>query len=259
MNLLSTDGWLALLTLSAMEIVLGIDNIVFLTILIGRLPPQRRAAIRRVGLLLALGFRLALLFALSWMMRLTVPFLFLGGKGFSGRDLILLGGGLFLIGKSSQEVYNKLEGGEDTGPHGTNSRKESSVFSVLFQIILIDLVFSLDSVITALGMAKNLSVMVVAMLISVAVMMIFARAVGDFVERHPSVKILALTFLMLIGVLLTAEGFGQHISKGYIYLAMAYALFVEMLNMRFRKKQAPVSLHRGGLASETHPPGSSAP
>ncbi|HEU4404059.1 MAG TPA: TerC family protein [Polyangiaceae bacterium] len=246
-DLLHPDVWVALVSLSAMEIVLGIDNIVFLSILVAKVPAESREKIRKVGLLLALGMRIGLLLTLSWMMKLTQPLFHVAGFDPSGRDLILLVGGLFLIGKSAHEVHGKIEGARKATEDAVASdvasvaRPSAGVTSVLVQIVLIDIVFSLDSVITAVGMAQEIWVMVAAMCIAVGSMLVFARPVGDFVERHPSVKILALTFLMLIGVLLVAEGFGQHISKGYIYFAMAYALFVEFLNMRFRgaKPKAP--------------------
>jgi predicted tellurium resistance membrane protein TerC len=252
MTLFSVDAWISFLTLSAMEIVLGIDNIVFLTILVGRVPAQQRNKIRRTGLLLALLFRLALLFSLSWLMRLDTPLVTIANKGFSGRGLILLSGGLFLIGKSSHEVYEKLEKAPtDPSSQQGSATAQSSAVAILVQIILIDIVFSLDSVITAIGMAQQISIMVMAMCTAVVVMLVFAKAVGEFVDNHPSVKILALTFLMLIGVMLVAEAFGQHIGKGYIYFAMSYALLVEVLNLRFRKKHAPVHLHQGMLAPTT--------
>ena len=236
------QAWISLLTLSAMEIVLGIDNVVFLAILVGRIPePGLRERVRRMGLGLALALRILLLLSLSWLMKLTAPLLTVLGEEISGRDLILLTGGLFLIGKAAHEMYAKLEGPEPTAAAGAAFR---GVGLLLVQIALIDIVFSLDSVITAVGMAQDLRIMVAAMLIAVASMLVFARAVGDFVDRHPSVKLLALSFLLLIGVMLVAEGMGQHIPKGYIYFSMAFALGVELLNMRFRKVKAPpVHLH----------------
>jgi len=233
------DTWISLLTLTSMEIVLGIDNIIFIAILVARVEASQRERVRSIGIGLALVMRLLLLFAISAVMGLTAPFFTLLDHGFSGRDLILLGGGLFLIGKSAHEMYDKLEGGTETGAKAGTS----TAASALAQIVVLDIVFSLDSVITAVGMADQLWVMVVAMLVAVGVMMVFAKRIGDFVERHPSVKILALSFLMLIGVMLLGEGLGQHVSKGYIYFAMAFALLVELLNMRFRKVQAPVKLH----------------
>jgi predicted tellurium resistance membrane protein TerC len=236
--------WIALLTLTAMEIVLGVDNIVFIAILVGRLPPEKRERIRKVGIGLALIIRIGLLFTLSWMMRLTAPLFTVMGNELSGRDLILLGGGLFLVGKATHEMHAKLEGADEGHAEG-QAPKAVAVGPVLAQILALDIVFSLDSVITAVGMASQVWVMVTAMVISVGVMLVFAGKIGDFVDRHPTVKILALSFLLLIGVMLVAEGFGQHINKGYIYFAMAFSLTVELLNMRLRKVQKPVHLHAG--------------
>jgi predicted tellurium resistance membrane protein TerC len=235
----STDAWVALLSLTAMEIVLGIDNIVFITILVGRVPEEKRAAVRRIGLIGALVSRLGLLFALSAIMRLTKPVWEPFGHPFSGRDLILLGGGLFLIAKATLEIHHKLEGG---GEAENAAKKGRGAALVILQIMIIDLVFSLDSVITAVGMASQLWVMVTAMIIAVGVMLVFAGAIADFVERHPSIKILALSFLLLIGVLLVAESIDHHIQKGYVYFAMAFSLTVELLNIRRTKKVPPVHL-----------------
>jgi predicted tellurium resistance membrane protein TerC len=237
-----SNPWLALISLTAMEIVLGVDNIVFIAILVGRLPKTQREKVRKTGIALALVIRIGLLFALSWMMGLTKPWFKVLGEAFSGRDIILLVGGLFLVGKAAHEMHAKLEVPDEE----TKSGKASSVpkiSSLLVQILLLDIVFSLDSVITAVGMASQLWVMVTAMVISVGVMLVFAGKIGDFVDRHPTVKLLALSFLLLIGVMLVAEGFGQHINKGYIYFAMGFALVVELLNMRFRKVHKPVHLH----------------
>ena len=231
--LLTADGLLALATLSAMEIVLGIDNVVFIAILVGRLPEARRELARRIGLILALGIRILLLFAISWMMGLTEP-LFTFGRGFSGRDLILLGGGLFLIFKATLEIYNKVEAGH----HEQTAAAARAAFAwVILQILLLDIVFSLDSVITAVGMVDDLGIMVTAMVIAMLVMLVSAGAVSRFIDSHPSLKILALAFLLLIGVMLVAEGMGTHIEKGYIYFAMAFSLLVELINMRYRRKQ----------------------
>jgi predicted tellurium resistance membrane protein TerC len=238
--LLSTDGLVALVTLSAMEIVLGIDNVVFMAILSGALPAARQATARRIGLVLALVIRIGLLFAISWMMGLTRPLFPVVGHPVSGRDLILLGGGLFLIFKATWEIYDKLEA--EHAAEGTR-RRRASFASVIAQILLIDIVFSLDSVITAVGMAEHVSIMVIAMVIAMFVMLVSAGTVSGFVERHPSVKMLALAFLLLIGVMLVAEGMGRHVPKGYIYFAMAFSLFVELLNMRYRKSRRPVALH----------------
>ncbi len=237
---------LSFATLSLMEIVLGIDNIVFLSILTGKLPAQQQPRARTLGLTLALFIRLGLLGAVSWIMGLNAPLFALWGHEISGHSLILLAGGLFLVGKSTHEIYDKLEGPEE---HGKPSAGSASFGLTLVQILLLDIVFSLDSVITAVGMAQQFAVMAAAMGVAVAVMLVFAGAIGAFVNRHPSMKILALSFLLLIGVMLIAEGWGQHVNKGYIYFAMAFSLLVELLNMRFRKKQAPVHL-RGAAERE---------
>jgi predicted tellurium resistance membrane protein TerC len=235
--------WISLATLAAMEIVLGIDNIVFLTILAGRLPEAEQPRARRLGLVFALLTRLGLLFAITWVMGLTRELFSALGHAISGRDLILLGGGLFLIAKATFEIHDKLEVQHAAAPRAPAGR--SAFWFVIAQIAVLDLVFSLDSVITAVGMAQHLSVMVAAMILAVGVMLVFAGPVGDFVERHPTMKMLALSFLILIGVMLVAESFGKHIEKGYIYFAMAFSLLVELLNMRMRKaSRAPVQLHR---------------
>jgi len=237
-DLLTLEALTALATLSVMEIVLGIDNIVFLSILVARLPEKLRAKARNIGLILALGMRIGLLFSISWIMSLTKPFAQVWEFELSGRNLILLLGGLFLVAKATFEIHHKIEGVDDT----KNAKPVSSkaFASIIFQIIILDLVFSLDSVITAVGMAKQISVMVLAMVIAMGVMLWSAKSIGDFVERHPTVKILALSFLILIGVMLMAEGMGQHISKGYIYFAMAFSLTVEILNLRFRSSRDPI-------------------
>ena len=229
----------ALVTLTAMEIVLGIDNVVFISILTGRLPTEQAALARRLGLSLALLMRIGLLLAISWVMSLTQP-LFVLVRPFSGRDLILLGGGLVLIAKATWEIFDKLEAvHEEHAPAPTRC----ALVMVIGQILVMDIVFSLDSVITAVGMANDVWVMVTAMVVAVGVMLLSAGAISHFVEAHPSVKILALSFLLLIGVMLVAEGTGQHVGKGYIYAAMAFSLFVEMLNLRYRQKRAPLELH----------------
>lgn len=238
----NSDVWISLLSLSAMEIVLGIDNIVFITILVGRVEESKRAFARRLGIGMALGTRLGLLFTLSWIMKLTKPLFTVASHSLSGRDLILLGGGLFLIFKATMEIHHKLEGAEEAS--GSTAMK--SVTAVILQIALVDMVFSLDSVITAVGMADHLWVMVAAMLISVAVMLIFAGAIGSFVEKHPSIKILALSFLLLIGMMLVGESLGQHIPKGYVYFAMAFSLTVEMLNLRRSAKAVKLRQHIPG-------------
>jgi predicted tellurium resistance membrane protein TerC len=241
--LITTDGLVSLLTLSAMEIVLGIDNIVFLTILTARLPAHRQAAARRIGLAMALISRLGLLFAISWVMGLKQPLITLLGRAFSGRDLILLAGGIFLVGKATKEIHEKLET-PDEAQH--KPRGHGASFGlVLVQVTVLDLVFSLDSVITAVGMVDEIVIMVVAMLIAVGIMLAFAGPIGSFVHRHPTMKMLALSFLILIGVVLIVDGTGHHIPKGYIYFAMAFSFSVEMLNLKLRKPSAPVSLHDG--------------
>ncbi len=251
-TLFQTETLVSLLTLTAMEIVLGIDNIVFISILTGRLPLAQQPAARRIGLSLALILRLGLLLAISWVMSLTAPFFSVLGKAISGRDLILLGGGLFLIAKSTHEIYEKLEVPQESegGAHGGRA----SFGWTIVQILLLDIVFSLDSVVTAVGMASHIPIMVAAMVIAVGVMLIFAGQVGDFVNNHPSMKILALSFLMLIGVMLTVEGWGGHVSKGYVYTAMAFSLLVEVLNMRFRSQRKPVALHTRFEGDETKLP-----
>jgi predicted tellurium resistance membrane protein TerC len=221
--------WIAFLTLAALEIVLGIDNIVFISILVGKLPKEKQAFAYRVGLTLAMGMRILLLLSLSWIMGLTKPLFSALGHTVSGRDLVLLIGGLFLVAKSTHEIHEKIEGCEE---EELKARAVRSMAGVLVQIALLDIVFSLDSVITAVGMVKDVSVMIAAIVAAVLVMMAFARAVGDFVHRHPTIKMLALAFLLLIGVMLIADGTGQHVPKGYIYASMAFSLFVEMLNMR---------------------------
>ena len=241
MNLFTVENAISLLSLTAMEIVLGIDNIVFIAILSQRVAADKRKQVRRLGLTLALVMRLGLLFALSWIMGLVEPLFTVLGNEISGRDLVMLGGGFFLLGKSTHEIYDKLEV-DHHGQEGLNQR--GRFLAVLAQIMVLDMVFSLDSVITAVGMARHLAVMVVAMIIAVGVMLLSADRISEFINRHPSMKILALSFLLLIGSLLLAEGLGKHIEKGYIYFAMAFALCIELLNMRFRKKrQHAVVLH----------------
>ncbi len=234
---LTADGLIALATLTAMEIVLGIDNVVFLAILVSRLPTGQQAFVRRLGLTLALGIRIGLLFAITWIMGLTAPLFSVLGQSVSGRALILFGGGVFLIGKSTWEIFDRIEA-EHAEPDARAAR--GTFILVLIQILLLDIVFSLDSVITAVGMANEIWIMVVAMVLAMLVMLASAGAVSGFVDRHPSVKILALAFLLLIGVMLVAEGMGTHVEKGYIYFAMAFSLFVEMLNLRYRKKRRPL-------------------
>jgi predicted tellurium resistance membrane protein TerC len=231
--------WIALATLTFLEIVLGVDNIIFISILSGKLPANQQAKARRLGLLAAMGTRVLLLFSLAWISKLTTPWFTIIGEEISGRDLILILGGLFLLAKSTYEIHDKLEGEE-----GHASKKVAASFaSVIFQIMLLDIVFSLDSVITAVGMVRELWVMVTAVIIAVLIMMLSAEPISDFVHRHPTVKMLALSFLLLIGLSLIAEGFEHHIPKGYIYFAMGFSVFVEMINLRLRKKTDPVHLH----------------
>jgi predicted tellurium resistance membrane protein TerC len=233
------EAWIALVTLTALEIVLGIDNIIFISILTGRLPEHQRQKGRMIGLALAMIMRIALLISLAWVVKLTDPWFTVFGRGISGRDLILIVGGLFLLAKSTHEIHHKLEGLEDEGP----AKATATMKSVLVQIVLLDLVFSLDSVITAVGMAKHIPVMVIAVVLAVIFMMLFAKPIGEFVEDHPTVKMLALSFLLLIGMALVADGLGFHIPKGYIYFAMGFSVFVEMLNLRLRKtRPKPVRL-----------------
>jgi len=232
-----TETWIALLSLVAMELVLGIDNIVFITILTSRLPAAQRDRTARLGIGLALVMRIALVFAIGWVMSLTTELARIGGISLTGKSLILLGGGLFLIGKAVLELHKKLDE-HDEAPVGTSGRASAQAGVVLAQILALDLVFSLDSVITAVGMVppEQLWVMVVAILASVAVMLVGARPIGDFVTRHPTMKVLALAFLVLIGVILVAEGAGTHVPKGYVYFAMAFALGVELVNLRVRHR-----------------------
>lgn len=235
------NAWLALITLTALEIVLGVDNIIFISILAGKLPEAQRARARTIGLAFAMGTRLALLASLVWMMRLTEPLFTVIGEAISGRDLILIVGGLFLLAKSTMEIHDKLEGEEE---HAGGGRAATTFASVIVQIALLDIVFSLDSIITAIGMASELSIMVAAVIIAVIFMMLFAGAVNAFIDRHPTIKMLALSFLILIGVALIGDGLGMHIPKGYIYFAMAFSVLVEMLNIRVRRKAPPVKLRR---------------
>ena len=239
----SPEAWIALATLATLEIVLGIDNIVFISILADKLPRHQQAKARQIGLLLAMASRIALLGTISLIMRLSSPWFELLGRGFSGRDLILVGGGLFLLTKSTREIHHRLEG--DDGHR--DSSKRASYASVLLQIAVMDMVFSLDSVITAVGLAEDFMVMVIAIVLAVVVMMASATTVSRFVNEHPTVKMLALSFLLLLGMILVAEGFGQHVPKGYIYFAMGFSIFVEMLNLQARAASSgrlPVRLRR---------------
>ncbi len=238
------NAWIALATLTALEIVLGIDNIIFISILVGRLPESQRNSARRLGLMLAMGTRIALLMSLAWIMRLTEPLFAVLGTEISGRDLILIVGGLFLLWKSVHEIHNSLEG-EDEGEDQAAGKASANYLGVLAQIAVIDIVFSLDSVITAVGLSGEVMVMATAIVLSVGVMMFAAKPIGEFVDRHPTVKILALSFLVLVGVTLIAEGFDTHVPKGYIYFAMAFSVVVEMVNIRLRKRLVqPVKLHK---------------
>jgi predicted tellurium resistance membrane protein TerC len=236
----SPEAWVALTTLTLLEIVLGVDNIIFISILVGRLPEEQRDRARILGLAFAMGTRILLLLVLSWIMRLQATLFTVLGVAISGRDLILIGGGLFLLAKSTLEIHHSLEGEE--GHEGSVQR--ATFTSVIVQIAIIDIVFSLDSVITAVGMADDLAVMIIAVMIAVGVMMFAAGAIGRFVDNHPTIKMLALSFLVLIGVALIAEGIEVHIPKGYIYFAMAFSVLVEMLNIRIRRGREPLQLKK---------------
>jgi predicted tellurium resistance membrane protein TerC len=237
----SPEAWVALATLTLLEIVLGVDNIIFISILVARLPEEERQRGRLLGLSLAMGTRILLLLTITWIMRLQATLFTVFNLGISGRDLILIGGGLFLIAKSTMEIHESLEG-EAVGEDGTPKR--AKFLSVIIQIALIDIVFSLDSVITAVGLADDVAVMILAIMLAVAVMMFAAGAIGRFVDDHPTLKMLALSFLVLIGLALIAEGVDLHIPKGYIYFAMAFSVLVEMLNIRIRKSRKPVQLRK---------------
>lgn len=236
----SPDAWIALATLTILEIVLGIDNIVFISILSGKLPEDQQPRARTIGLLLAMGTRILLLFSIAWIIRLTAPWFSVLGQEISGRDLILLAGGLFLLAKATHEIHDKLEGQEGHG----DARASVTFAGVIAQILALDVVFSLDSVITAVGMADDLAVMVIAVVAAVGVMLFAAGPIATFVERHPTVKILALSFLLLIGMSLVAEAFEVHIPKGYIYFAMGFSVFVEAINLRVRSQADPVRLRK---------------
>ena len=243
MDLFTIENMMALVTLTALEIVLGIDNVVFIAILVAKLPESQRDLARRLGLGLAMFTRIALLLLISWIMLLTTPVVTLFGQSFSGRDIILLIGGLFLIVKATQEIHDKID---HTDEHHHSERKMAKKFySVIFQIIVIDIVFSLDSVITAVGMSNSVPVMIAAIVIAVFVMMLFSKKISDFIEKHPTFKMLALTFLLMIGVMLVAEGFGRHIERGYIYFGMAFSFLVEILNMKAARKVGNAALVSG--------------
>lgn len=235
--------WMALATLTLLELVLGIDNIIFISILVSKLPKAKQEMARRIGLFMAMFLRIALLLLLSFIIGLVEPLFTVLGQPFSGRDLILLAGGLFLIWKSTGEIHQSLEG--DDADHATGVKVKANLVAIIAQIIVIDLVFSLDSIITAVGMVDEVAIMIAAVITSVGLMMLFAKAIGQFVSNHPSIKMLALTFLVVVGVVLMAEGLGHHIPKGYIYFAMAFSVIVEMLNIRFRKRaKQVVQLHQ---------------
>jgi len=244
--LFNPESWIAFLALLSLEIVLGIDNIIFISILAGKLRPEQQPRARTVGLGLAMFIRILLLLSLSWVVRLTAPLFSILGKEISGRDLILILGGLFLLAKATFEIHEGLE-----GEPGHSSAKIKPTFSrVLVQILLLDIVFSLDSVITAVGMVDQLAIMIAAVVLAVAFMMFFSGALSRFVAKHPTIKMLALSFLLLIGLSLLVEGFGLHVPKGYVYFAMGFSVFVEMLNLRLRKKRQPVELHERYLPDD---------
>ncbi|OFW26732.1 MAG: hypothetical protein A3H97_00595 [Acidobacteria bacterium RIFCSPLOWO2_02_FULL_65_29] len=236
----TNEGLLALATLTFLEVILGVDNVIFISILAGKLPAAVQAKARRTGLLAAMVMRILLLMSIAWVIRLTAPLLTVLGNEISGRDLILLGGGLFLLAKATLEIHDGLEGEE----HKSKGRAAVSFGAVITQIMALDIVFSLDSVITAVGMAEDLSIMVTAVVVAVFIMMIAAGPIGDFVHHHPTVKILALSFLMLIGLSLVGDGLDMHIPKGYVYFAMGFSMFVEAINLRIRGKTTPVKLHQ---------------
>lgn len=249
--LLNPHAWVAFATLTALEIVLGIDNIIFIAILVGRLPPEQQARARRIGLTLAMVMRILLLLSIVWIMKLTEPLFTVFAQEISGRDLILIGGGLFLLAKSTREIHHNLEGALE----GANSGAGMSFLSCVIQIGILDIVFSLDSVITAIGLAERIEVMVAAIVVAVGVMMLSAKAISDFVDRHPTIRMLALSFLILIGMALIGEGADFHIPKGYIYFAMAFSVMVEMLNIRTRRKYIqPVQLRKAVSADESTDP-----
>jgi predicted tellurium resistance membrane protein TerC len=244
---LTSEGLLALATLTFLEVILGVDNVIFISILSGKLPHEQQARARRVGLAAAMLMRLALLASIAWIIRLTAPLFTVAGQEISGRDLILILGGLFLLGKATLEIHERLEGDEGHG----SARVAVSFGAVIVQIMLLDIVFSLDSVITAVGMAEELSIMIAAVVIAVAIMMVSAGTISAFVNRHPTVKVLALSFLLLIGISLVGDGLGMHIPKGYIYFAMGFSIFVEMVNLRVRGSAAPVKLHQPYVAPKS--------
>jgi predicted tellurium resistance membrane protein TerC len=236
----TSEGLLALLTLTFLEVILGVDNVIFISILSGKLPRARQQSARRVGLIAAMLMRVVLLLSIAWIVRLTAPLFTVLGHGISGRDLILIGGGLFLLAKATIEIHDRLEGEESQGPVPAMP----SFTAVIVQIMLLDIVFSLDSVITAVGMADDISIMVTAVVLAVGIMMVSAESISGFVHRHPTIKVLALSFLLLIGLSLIGDGLGMHIPKGYIYFAMGFSVFVEMINLRLRGGGSPVKLNQ---------------
>ena len=247
---LSADGLIALLTLTFLEVVLGVDNVIFISILAGKLPAAEQRKARRTGLLAAMAMRILLLLSINWIMRLTAPLFSAFGHGVSGRDLILIGGGLFLIYKATIEIHDKLEGEEGH----SSARVAPSFGAIIVQIMLLDIIFSLDSVITAVGMADDIEIMITAVVVAVGIMMLSAAPISTFVGHHPTVKVLALSFLLMIGVALIGDGFGMHIPKGYIYFAMGFSVFVEMINLRVRQvSTAPVKLHQPYVEGKTPP------
>ena len=251
--LIDPQAWIALATLTALELVLGIDNIVFISILVDKLPKAQQELARRIGLFMAMFMRIGLLLVLAWIIGLTAPLFTVLGQEISGRDLILISGGLFLIWKSTGEIHQSMEGEEG---HASGAVK-ATLTAVILQIMVVDMVFSLDSIITAVGMVDRIEVMIAAVILSVGLMMLFAGTIGRFVSAHPTIKMLALAFLVVVGVVLIAEGFDQHVPKGYVYFAMAFSLGVEMLNIRLRKRSArPVALHAAYAAGD--PPASGA-
>ena len=237
---LTSEGLLALITLTFLEVILGVDNVIFISILSGKLPHDQQHRARRIGLLAAMLMRILLLLSIAWIIRLTAPFFTVFGRGISGRDLILIGGGLFLLAKATMEIHDRLEGEEDH----ESARAAPAFLAVIVQIMLLDIVFSLDSVITAVGMADEVSVMVAAVVLAVGIMMFAAEPISGFVNRHPTVKVLALSFLLLIGVSLIGDGLGMHVPKAYIYFAMGFSVFVEMINLRVRRVGPAVKLHQ---------------
>jgi predicted tellurium resistance membrane protein TerC len=241
------QAWIAFATLTALELVLGIDNIIFISILVDKLPKERRELARRLGLFMAMFMRIGLLLVLAWIVGLVAPLFTVLGQEISGRDIILILGGLFLIWKSTSEIHQSIEGSDEHGPNVV----KATFAAIIMQIMIVDLVFSLDSIITAVGMVDEVAIMIAAVIVSVALMMLFAGPIGRFVSEHPTIKMLALSFLVVVGVVLVAEGFGHHVPKGYVYFGMAFSFAVEMLNIRMRRKSAkPVELHRQRIPGE---------